>query len=99
MIVAVLLQLLDAARRGLVWTWDLSTWLVTDGWKLDLLATSLRVSWGSLRVLVGCAVGGICLGGSGSSSLFFSLALVLFFLLASLPFLADLLEFYKSDTC
>lgn len=86
-IVAVLLKLLNTTGSGLILTRDLSTRLVSNRWELDGSALLVTGSW--------CVIGGgLTIGGDGGSSgtLFFSLALVLLFLLASLPLLSDLLE-------
>lgn len=88
--VAVLLQLLDATGRCLVLTRDLRSGLVTNRWELN----------GSLTWLVTLGRGTLtrrltfswCADSLSSSTLFFGLALVLLLLLASLPFLSDLLE-------
>lgn len=88
-VAAVLLQLLDAAGRGLVLTRDLGAGLVADGRQLD----------GAARLLVARGGGGIrgaALGiggrGGGAGAVVVGLTLVLLLLLASLPLLADLLE-------
>ena len=88
-VVAVLLKLLNTTGSRLVLARDLSTRLVSDRWQLDGTALLVTGSW--------CAVGGwLTIGRDGSSSgtLFFSLALVLLFLLASLPLFSDLLKLW-----
>jgi hypothetical protein len=86
-IVAVLLKLLNATGSGLILTRDLRARLVSNRWELDGSALLVTGSW--------CTIGGgLTIGGDSGSSgtLFFSLALVLLLLLASLPLLSDLLE-------
>jgi len=90
MTVAVLLELLNAARGSLVLARDLCARLVADGWELNgtasLLITRGRGNFG----------GGlpICRDGSGSGTLLIGLSLVLLLLLASLPLLSDFLELW-----
>ncbi len=96
--VAVLLQLLNTTGWGLVLAGNLSTRLVADGRKLDLRASGLLVAGRWLGAVVGIlSIRRVSLHRGCASTLLFSLALVLFFLLASLPFLADLLEFYEDE--
>lgn len=90
--IAVLLKLLDTAGWGLVLARNLCTRLVADRWKLDLSTSRLLVSRRRLVAVVRVlSVGWVGdLGGTGTVVL--SLALCVFFLLACLPFLSDLLE-------
>ena len=92
-VVAVLLQLLNAAGWSLVLARDLSAGLVADRRELDRPA-SLLVARG--RAIVGRA---LTIGGNSSSSgsLLFGLSLILLFLLAGLPLLSDLLEFCNKN--
>jgi hypothetical protein len=93
MVVTVLLKLLDTTRWGLILARDLSAGLIANRRKLDLLATALLIAGRRLSVIAGRAISRVGLGGSGSSTLFFSFALVLLLLLTCFPFLANLLEF------
>jgi hypothetical protein len=93
MVVTILLKLWDTSRRSLVLTWNLSAGLVSDGWELDRSST-LLVARG--RSTIGGVLAFSRYGG-GSGTILLCLSLVLLFLLASLPLLSDLLEFY--DTC
>ena len=93
MVVTVLLQLLDTTRWSLVLTRNLSTRLVADRRKLDLLATALLIARRRLSVVARRSIGGVGLGSSSSSTFLLSLSLALFLLLTCFPFLANLLEF------
>ncbi len=99
MVVAVLLQLLNTTGWGLVLARHLSARLIADGRKLDLGAATLLIAGRWLSIVVGGAVSRVSLGGGSTSTLLFGLALILFFLLACLPFLANLLEFCRGTTC
>jgi hypothetical protein len=96
MTASIFLQLLNAARWGLVLAWNLSARLVSDRRELNLGGTALLIvgRWLSAigRVL---SLGWVVLGRSSTRALLFGLAGVLLLLLASLPLLADLLEFYR----
>jgi hypothetical protein len=99
-IIAVLLQLLDTTRWSLVLARNLGAGLVADGRQLNLLASTLRmIAWRRLVVVVGRAVGRVSLGCGSSSTLLFRFTLVLLFLLALLPFFANLLEFCALHKC
>ena len=87
---AVLLELLNATSRSLVLTWNLSAGLVADRRKLNR-ATLGITGRRTIRSLA------ISRDGSSASTILVGLALVLLFLLASLPLLSDLLEFYKKQ--
>lgn len=87
MTVAILLELLYATSGCLILSRNLGSGLVTDGRKLD---GSLRVASGRLRRVGGIL--GISRTSSSASALLLCLALVLFLLLACLPFFSDLLE-------
>jgi hypothetical protein len=97
-VVTVLLQLLDTTRWSLVLTGDLSTGLVANRRKLDLLATTLLIAGRRLSVVARRSIGGVGLSGGSSSTFLLSLTLVLFLLLTCFPFLANLLEFCERDT-
>jgi hypothetical protein len=93
LVMTVLLKLLNTARWSLVLARNLSTRLVTDRRKLNRSA-SLRVAGRRLSAVVGVlSVWWTRLGSGSTGSLFLSLAVVVFLLLASLPLLSDLLEF------
>lgn len=93
--VAILLELLDAAGGSLVLAGDLGAGLVADGRELDGAARLLLVTWGSSTFRGGrLGVGG---ASSSTGTVVVGLALVLLFLLASLPLLADLLELCRQD--
>lgn len=90
--VAILLQLLHAASRSLILSGDLGAGLVADGRQLDgaarlLLLVAARGGGGVRRGRLG-----VGRAGRGTSTVVVGLALVLLFLLAGLPLLADLLE-------
>lgn len=86
-VVAVLLELLNAGGGSLILTWDLSAGLVADGRQLNG-STAGWVSRGRSSIAGGLAFS----GDSSAGTLIVSLSLVLLFLLACLPFLSDLLE-------
>ena len=91
MIIAVFLELLHAAGWSLVLPRHLSTGLIADRGQLDgatcLLIAGRRRTFG--RLAVGRDRG-------SSSAILLGFALVLLLLLASLPLLADLLEFCEA---
>jgi len=87
----IALELLDAARWSLVLAWYLSPGLVADGWELNRSTWLLIAS----RSIVGRVLS-ISRDDGGSGTLILGLALVLLLLLASLPFLADFLELFRS---
>ena len=91
-VIAVLLQLLNAACRSLVLTWYLRARLVADWRQLDRSSTLLITrSRGTLaRVLT------IGRNSCSSSALFVGLALVFFLLLTGLPLLSNFLEFCET---
>lgn len=74
--------------------------LVSDGWKLRTAHLRLHHVWLPVLSWLAWGLGGV-LAASGSFlalALLFGLALVLFLLLLGLPFFADLLELYVSQT-
>ena len=96
-VLRVLLQLLNASGWSLVLVWNLGAGLITDWWKLNWLATWLLVTlWWLLLVLWVLAIlWWVGLGLGGTLAVLLSLALGILLLLASLPLLANLLEFYS----
>lgn len=96
MVVAILLKLLNTSGWSLVLTRYLGTGLISDGWKLNLRGTTLLVArWWLSAVVALLTIGGVVLGSGSTSALLICLALVLLLLFASLPLLANLLEFYE----
>lgn len=90
MVAAILLELLDAAGRGLVLARDLIAGLVADGRELDGAVGLLLVARGGSGIGRAGSVGRT---GSGTGTVVVGLALVLLLLLAGLPLLSDFLEF------
>lgn len=89
-VVAVLLELLDTTSGGLVLTRNLTGGLVANGGKLNRPCRLRVASGGSFaRALVGRDDG-------SAGTIIFLLALSFLLLLAGLPLLANLLEFYKA---
>jgi len=87
-VVAILLELLNATGRSLVLAWNLSTWLVANWGKLNRSTTLLITGSGGISRLLAFS------RDSGSSgTLLVGLALILLFLLPSLPLLSNLFEF------
>lgn len=87
----------QATTRAAILTRDLAVRrLVTDGRQLRANTTTVGgglCSLGVGRTTGGIDMAGLCLGGS-TLTLLGSLALCIFLLLASLPFLANFLEFW-----
>lgn len=89
----------QTTRRSTILTWHLTIcWLVAYWRQLRPNTGSVGGSWlAGLAATTGSAIA-INLVGLGSSpfSLLGGLALIIFLLLSSFPFLADLFEFYKA---
>lgn len=89
----------EATTRAAILTRDLAVRrLVTNGRQLRANTTTVGrglCSLGVGRTTGGVDMAGLCLGGS-TLTLLGSLALCIFLLLASLPFLANFLEFWGS---
>lgn len=93
--IAILLQLLDSGSRWLtllVLVWNLGTRLIVN-WVADRRKDVRASSWG-----IGCCWSlSLSIRNSRGSWTIGFLALLLFFLLTSLPLLSDLLEFCKQE--
>jgi hypothetical protein len=94
--IAVLLQLLDAARWGLVLAGNLRSRLVTNRWKLNLGSSGLLIPGRRLAIIIWILpIGWVGLDLGGTGTVVFGLALRVFFLLPRLPFLSNLFELWE----
>lgn len=94
--IAILLELLDSAGWGLVLARNLRARLIANRWKLDLSASRLLIPRRRLVAVVRVlSIGWARLDLGGTGTVVFGLALCVFLLLACLPFLSNLLEFWR----